>query len=196
MRHLFCACIFLVLATATARADETQAPAVPSPSPAVAPVRSGLSAAYLTLTGGGSGGGPAGFASLSIERGPLLVSLRAASSSELIILGPSPAESVSDYGALVGTVIHAPHVSLSIAAGISMFQSVTRGSLLSAGGDCIFCSQDYAPIRKSGVGVPFALTVLFHGAYAGGGFSLFGNVNDGLSYVGFGLTVSGGKLGG
>jgi hypothetical protein len=194
MRLPLWSCAFLVFATATAHADAAQIVLPQAPDDALSVDQPDVSAVYLTLSAGGSSGGLAGFASLSVEKGPLVVSVRAAGKSELTILGPSPAENVGDYGALVGAVARGRYASFSAEVGISMFDSVTRGKLLSDGGDCFICSGTYESIRKTGVGIPFGATLTFHGAYAGAGLSLFGNVNDGSSYVGAGLSFSGGIL--
>jgi hypothetical protein len=195
MRFLLWSCASLLFATTTAQAEPAGVLAPDQPAAPASPDRRAISAAYLTLGMGASDGRPAGFASASMEAGPLVVSVRAAGRWELNILGPTPSEEVNDYGVLVGAVARGAYVSFSATAGISRFQSVTRGKLLSDGGDCILvCSVRYEPINKAGVGIPFAATLTFHGAYAGGGLSLFGNLNDGASYVGLGLSFSGGLL--
>jgi hypothetical protein len=194
MRLLLGSCVFLVVATATARAHTAQLDVPQEPGAPLSPEKPAASAAYVTLSAGGSSRGLAGCASASMEKGPLVVSLRMAGKSELDILGPTPAEKVTDYGVLLGGVARGRYVSLSAEFGVSMFDSVRRGKLLSDGGDCIMCSGTYEAVRKTGVGIPFAATLTFHGAYAGGGLSLFGNANQAFSYVGVGLSFSGGIL--
>jgi hypothetical protein len=181
-------------ATATARADSAPMAAPPQSDVSISPDKPVVSAAYATFVAGGAGGGLAGFASASVEKGPFVVSLRMAGMSELNILGPTPTENVTDFGALVGGVARGEYVSLSAEVGISMVDSVKRGKLLSDGGDCIICAGTYEAVGKTGVGVPFAVTLTLHGAHGAGDLSVFGNINHAYSYVGVGVGFSVGML--
>lgn len=79
----------------------------------------------LVFVNGGLGAGDLGIAgtlSLQVVRGRTLWGLRAASVSELNILGPSPAESVTDFGLLVGRASPSRHGLTYAAAGLGLVQ--------------------------------------------------------------------------
>lgn len=136
--------------------------------------------------------GPGGTASLNLERGRTLFSLRLARFEEFVILGPTPVETSSDIALMAGRVSRGKRGSHSAAAGLGLAQCVRRGSLLSPG--IWFVGPQYERLERSALGLAFEAQATLHGSVAGIGLGVLGNLNTAGSFVGLALNVRLGKL--
>jgi hypothetical protein len=157
-------------------------------------VAGGTRAAYaedLWFVSGGVGGGRVGFAllgSANVVRGRTVFGARTSTLQEFEIFGPTPVESATDAGLLVGRG-SAKGSRLSYAAlGIGYVHTVRRGRRLVPNG------SEYERIDTRTIGIPVELRATLNASVVGMGVCLFGNLNRKDSFVGAALTVQLGTL--
>jgi hypothetical protein len=166
----------------------------PSPVPASSPEKLGdRNPPLLVFASGGLGVGSKGIAaiaSLEAHRKGILFVARTAIVEEFTIFGPSPAESASDYGLMIGKAAAGRHGIRSAAVGIGLVRSVRRGPLVSRN----FFSSRYQKLERYTVGVPFEVMWGVHIQGIGIGVTGFGDVNAADSFAGLAFTLQLGKL--
>ena len=147
---------------------------------------------FTSLGSGFGTQGLGGVASLNVGRGPLVYVLRASTTTEFEIFGPSPDQSDTDYSVLVGKRSGHGRTFSSIAAGIGLVRSVRRGALLAPPG--WFFGGAYERLDRVTVGLPLDFKATANLPGIGIGVNVFANLNTRASFVGVALTVQLGKL--
>jgi len=144
------------------------------------------------LSGGlGVGGQGLGWnASGKLVAGRLLFGLRVCTLEELTILGPSPSESVRDYGVLIGLAEGHGSLLRYGGVGVGFARSVRRGRVT---GSHLFGST-HERLEETAFGGPFEAGIVLHGSTVGVGVGLFGNLNSAESIVGVSLTLNLGTI--
>jgi hypothetical protein len=176
---LSCALLFgmSIASLPTARGE-----AVPAPANAV----------FASFGLGQGSRGIAGVLSLNVDRGRRAYILRVASTSEFTFFGRAPDEENDDYAFLVGRRGGTGSHHYSAAVGLGVVRTIRRGAELRPP-DWFFGGryerlEHYAP----GITVDLAAGLNAHGI--GVGLDVFGDVNEGASFVGLALTIQVGKL--
>jgi hypothetical protein len=146
----------------------------------------------LTLAGGPSTIGLAGLASVTFEAWSYQLSARAGGAVE-IALGVSPGEKIDERALLLGRVWRRRPLSVHIAAGIAMTDTVHRGIYLHDS-DGMYGGKVYEELRGKSLGFPFEVGVSWDSCCIGGGVALIGNVNPDLALIGVVGTLRLGKL--
>jgi hypothetical protein len=146
------------------------------------------------LSGGAGAGGPgvAARVSLNAIRGRTYHGIRLAAAEEFAILGPTPSESVRDFGAMIGRASAGTRGLGYAAVGLGVVQSVRRGAMIAPG--IWFVGPRHERIEQLTLGVPFELGAILHKGPVGVGASLFGNVNKSRSFVAVALTLQLGRM--
>jgi len=161
-------------------------------------VLAALPAAHAGEVGFASGG--VGFgsqslgavASLNFSRGRLVYVLRASTTSEFNLFGPSPDHSDTDYAAMIGKWSGGPRSYLSVATGLSVVHSVRRGAMIEA--PYWFSGGSYEKLDRVTVGLPVDFKASFNVGPVGLGVNMFANLNPKGSFAGLAVTMQLGKL--
>lgn len=141
--------------------------------------------------GTSSFGGSLGI-SASYQTGRSLASVRFIYNEEFNILGPSPSESVWDFGALYGINAKGSLVFASVSGGVSFVTGVRRGKYLGSSG---WFSSNYESEPFVTVGIPVEGQLFWTPLnFLGIGFYGFANLNPEKSFVGALLSIQLGKL--
>ena len=131
-------------------------------------------------------------ASLNFSRGHLIYVLRASTTSEFNLFGPSPDLSDTDYAAMIGKWAGAPRSFRSAAVGLSVVHSVRRGRIIEE--PYWFSGGTYEKIDRVTVGLPVDLKASLNLGPVGLGVNVFANLNPKGSFAGLAVTMQVGKL--
>jgi hypothetical protein len=146
--------------------------------------------AFAAAGAGIGSGGIAGVASLDVHCGRLVYIARWSRVEEFEIFGPSPVETDSDYGVLVGKSLRSGRRVASAAVGLALVKSVRRGEVIERG----WFGDRYQRLERVTVGLPVDLKATVNAGPVGIGADIFGNVNPNGTFWGAALTVQFGKM--
>ncbi len=146
---------------------------------------------WLSLGIGGGSGGGALSGGLSCEAGPGLVTLRYVHNEEFDLLGPSPAESVHEFGILYGIMRKSPIGHIAFSGGIGFVGGVRRGRLLARE----FLSSKYERQTYQAIGAAFDYEAVWTPvSFLGIGLNIPANLNSEQSFIAFQLNLQLGSL--
>jgi hypothetical protein len=145
--------------------------------------------AFAAAGAGIGSGGVAGVVSLDVHRGRLVYIARCSRVEEFQIFGPSPTETDTDYGVLVGKS-SSGHRIASAAVGLALVKSIRRGDLIERG----WFGDRYQKLERVTVGLPVDLKATVNAGPVGIGADIFGNINANGIFWGAALTVQLGKM--
>ena len=104
---------------------------------------------------------------------------------EAFSLFDSPTETVNDLGLITGVQIHKRIWYFDSGIGASAVFGIKQGRLLESG----WFTSVYETIPYATLGIPFEMTGMIKGKYAGCGISFKGNINSERSYIGLFLLA-------
>lgn len=137
---------------------------------------------WINIGFGGSSHGISSGAIFSYRIKGNLISFRFIYNEELNILGPSPSESVWEFGLLYGINTKASYGLASISGGISMVGGVRRGKYLSSEG---WFSSNYEKLTFMSIGIPIEGQLFWTPfSFLGVGIYAFANLNTEGSFAG------------
>lgn len=150
----------------------------------------GGTVAFAAAGAGIGSGGVAGVVSLDVHRGRLVYIARWSRVEEFQIFGPSPNETDTDYGVLVGKSSRSGHRIASAAVGLALVKSIRRGEVIERG----WFGDRYQKLEHVTVGLPVDLQATVNAGPVGIGADIFGNINPNGIFWGAALTVQFGKM--
>ena len=143
---------------------------------------------------GGSSAGLSAGLSYSLQNGKHLTTIRSTYNEELVIFGPSPAESIWDIGVMYGRGAKSKYGFASIAAGLGLVGGVKRGSYLGHTGGW-FGTDWYTENDFFTLGIPAEIQAFFTPfSILGIGVTLYGNLNFEKSFAGLMFCIQIGNL--
>jgi hypothetical protein len=147
---------------------------------------------WLNLGIGGSTHGLAGLISMSVQNDIHLITFRYVSSTEFVILGPTPSESVWDISILYGRFWKSRLAMVSISGGLGLVGGIRRGDYIRSDG---WFSSKYQKCPFSTVGFPVDIQLFWMPSrFLGFSIQGFANLNSEESFYGFVLGLQVGRL--
>lgn len=147
---------------------------------------------WLNAGLGGSSFGVSTGLCFSYQTKGMFTSFRYVYNEEFNILGPSPSESVGDFGVLFGIHTKASYGLASISGGISIVGGVRRGKFINSS---VWFSSKYEELNFITVGVPIEGQLFWTPfPYLGFGIYTFADLNKERSFAGALLCLQLGVL--
>lgn len=152
---------------------------------------------------GGPGASSAGLSaglSFSHLNGKHLITVRSTYNEELIIFGPSPAESIWDVGVMYGRSAKSKYGFASVSAGLGLVGGVKRGTYLGDNLDdgygwFVIKIDRYEKDEFVTLGFPAEIQAFWTPlSKLGIGITLYGNLNPEKSFAGFLVSIQIGNL--